>query len=350
MRGGRGIGPNANVARDGGARTRLHGPPRPLLTNHCGQCGRSRLGAECSAGVCQELELASNQSPAFNLTQRMIVDAANVYWINEDSVAPTGTVTTSIRRVSKKGGAVQTIVASEQGRISGFALTGNQIFWANNLSLLLGDLTVGPRILAATNVTGITSVGSSGDSVYWGLIDNSIFRRPTAVSAATPESISNQTTAQSIQFMRVLGTCVYYEGGSPTLGGAVIRRVCVGGTGGDDLFRTMSSTIEGFDADSSGVYFELGSGTISRLPLTPGQTETSVLQSTSFKTGLALDDTFIYFVETANDAIWRVPKSGGGQATIFANPVARGAQPDSVVTDNAAVYWMDDGRIFKKAR
>jgi hypothetical protein len=280
----------------------------------------------------------------------MIVEAANVYWINVDSVAPNGMLTNSIRRVSKEGGDVQTIVVGEPGEIASFALTGNDIFWANNTSLLQGNLTLGPRILAGTSATSITSVGISGAAVYWGASDSSILRRPTAMGAATPESIPNQTTAQSIHSVRVLGTCVYYDGGSPALGGAVIRRACVGGTGGDDLFRTTSNTIEGFDADSSGVYFELGAGSIFRLPLTPGQAETPVLQSTSFKTGLALDDTFIYFVETANDAIWRVPKSGGAQATIFANPVARGAEPDSVVTDNAAVYWVDDGRIFKKAK
>lgn len=315
--------------------------------NNCGRCGQSCLGGECSAGSCQPLVLASDQAPESFLTAKLVTDETSVYWINLDDTA-----LTSIRRVAKTGGAVQTIVAPAQGDISSFSVAGNDVLFGRDEDVLETTITIGTPRLLFSNVGGLfaASVSIASGFNYWLLQDHRLFRERTA-GGATRQEIPNDTTMQGvISALRVIGDCVYYAAGSPSLGGTGVRRACAGAASNDDLFRTTNGQIQGFDADASGAYVLLSSGSIFRIALQPGPAELPVFESTTFKAGLAVDATSLYFVEPDNDAIWRVSKAGGAAAELFAAPVGVGAQQDSIVTDVGAVYWVDGGNIIKKAK
>jgi hypothetical protein len=135
-----------------------------------------------------------------------------------------------------------------------------------------------------------------------------------------------------------------------------VLRVCADGSGvADTVFTTNRATLNGLDIDGSGVYFltsfdsEVGGAAISRSPLLGDAAPTRLFVSQENMNGLAVDDAFIYFVESSNDATWRIPKNGGSKQ-LFADPTFRGADPDSLIADGAALYWVDGDTIYKKAR
>ena len=65
-------------SNDGGAEDA--GPCIEVATNpkHCGACFHDCLGGQCVAGMCQPVELASDESGPFAIA----VDATHVYWNN----------------------------------------------------------------------------------------------------------------------------------------------------------------------------------------------------------------------------------------------------------------------------
>lgn len=280
-----------------------------------------------------------------------MLDTNNVYWVHAADE--------SIRRVSKTGGNVQTIVPQSFGPVFSFAISGNRIFWNGNITLRGSTVTDGQASLLATssNQSAFTNVGVSGTFVYWMDTLGSVFRRPVTAGPGQPgtETLFTDPQLRSPDWGRPVGTCMYFSAGNPAFGGTFLQRLCVGSSTADTLFTTNRATIEGLDADSTGAYFVtsfdsvVGGATISRSPLTPGSTPTQLLLSQEFMQGIAIDDAFIYFVETSNDATWRIPKNGGDKV-LFADPIFRGAEPDSLIADGTAVYWVDGGTIYKKAR
>lgn len=206
-----------------------------------------------------------------------------------------------------------------------------------------------------TSTSAIVNTAVAGDFVYWMVDPGSVFRRPLSAGPGAPgtETLHVEQTLVAPDWMRALGSCVYYSMGNPSFFGSRVRRVCSDGAGAQDLFVTNATSIDGFDADASGAYFVLGfnagATSINRVGLAPGQAVTPLLTSDVLMEGLAMDATFVYFVEPANDAIWRIPK-GGGAKSVFAQPIFRGAVPDSITADGSAVYWVDDASIYKKVR
>jgi hypothetical protein len=279
-----------------------------------------------------------------------VLDSNNVYWVNADDE--------SIRRVSKNGGSVQTVVPQSTGPVSSFAVSGNQIFWNRNTTICGSTVTSGQCSILQTSTNSLFNFGVSGTFVYWMDGLGSVFRRPVSLGPGQGggETLYNDPQAQFPDWGRPLGTCMYYSAGNPAFGGTNLKRVCAGNGGvADTLFNSNSATIEGVDVDNTGVYFvtsvdpRVGGATISRSPLTSDDPPTRLFLSQEFMVGIAVDDRFIYFVETSNDATWRVPK-GGGAKQLFANPILRGADPDSLIGDGTALYWVDNEIIYKKAR
>lgn len=320
---------------------------------NCGSCGHSCLGGSCLAGDCQPLELATGQDtttdePPFG---RLVLDASNVYWVHAGD--------DSIRRVSKTGGNVQTVIPQSAGRVRSFAISANRIFWTANETLRGSTVTNGQGGVLATsaNEAAFTNVGVSGAFVYWMDTFGGVFRRPVTAGPGQggTEILFSTPSSRFPDWGRPVGTCMYFSAGSPAFGGTFLDRVCADGSGADTLFTTNRATIEGLDADNTGVYFitsfdsEVGGTTISRSPLTSDAAPTQLLLSQEFMVGIALDDAFVYFVEISNDATWRIPKNGGNKE-LFADPILRGAEPDSLISDGAALYWVDGDSIYKKAR
>jgi hypothetical protein len=330
--------------------------------NNCGQCGRSCGGGQCSNGACQALELASGQAPILESDrQQLVVDSTHVYWMNRDA-----TRSYSMRRVPKNGGDVQTIVPTQQETDPGgtdvaqnLAVEANRLIWITRATMFSTRLTMtsATPFLAGRIFTG--ALTSSDGFVYFsefGPTNTRIVRRSiNANGASGADEILHSETATNgtAHRVKVVDDCAYFAIGQIGLGGTAVRRACAGATASEELFFINTTTIEGLDADQTGVYisrnFVDGNAQIIRLPITPGQSTTLLSSTTEFMRGMAIDVRSAYFVENSTGTIARVPKTGGNR-TVFATPVVRGANPFSLVTDDAAVYWLDDGRILKKAQ
>ncbi len=61
--------------------------------------------------------------------------------------------------------------------------------------------------------------------------------------------------------------------------------------------------------------------------------------------GVAVDDTYVYWTDSANHKVMRVPLAGGA-----AEPVANAVQPKGIVVDDTYVYWANfhlDGSVMR---
>jgi hypothetical protein len=139
--------------------------------------------------------------------------------------------------------------------------------------------------------------------------------------------------------MAIDATSVYWTTcGDPT-GGAVLK---VPKTGGPIATLATGDRLSGIAVDNSNVYWVAGtsdgsSGTIMKVP-TGGGTPTTLISRPGAPSHLAVDASFVYWIEQMPGAVMKMPLSGGAVTTIasasFAFQIALGE------TD---VFWLGQG-------
>ncbi len=331
---------------------------------NCGYCGHDCLGGNCIDGQCRPVTLASGQaSPA-----RIVVDDNYVYWTNE------GTDTSSysdgaVKKVAKTGGSIQTL-ASGQMRAWGIAVDDSDVFFTNlgysdvAYNYPLGNVskvskTGGSVSLLASSqpapwsvliVEGIDKVFWCNGGTYHVSNNTMYYDNNGSVWRATKSGGSPTALATGQQEPVALVHDGWYSNDEVGLlwarrGGFYDSQGGIGRYETSGYVRILTSGQPwpmAVASDNYYAYYPVNAGGIRKIGLfgSEGPITLNPANGGNSAEGLVVDDTHVYWGETSNATIYRVPKEGGStEAVVFQNAfVVRG-----MAIDDEAIYYVTDG-------
>src|SRR5262249_33517412 len=132
-------------------------------------------------------------------------------------------------------------------------------------------------------------------------------------------------------------------------GTPAVRQVPVGG--GTPTTLEVSVNPSAIALDATYIYWGDstydGNAPIYRKPKAGGTKTTLVSGRNQAIEGIAVDDTNVYYIESAAHEVWSVPKAGGTPMLMAAGGVLQ--YPRGIAVDDAFVYVADDlaNRVFK---
>jgi hypothetical protein len=305
----------------------------------------------------------------------VLLSNAHAYWVE----APSSDSLAIIHRVPLAGGAVQNVI-SGQGRIDGFALGGNQIYFGAG-DRRTADATrqvrranldgSGLQNFSPNDPDGVNGVLIDSGFVFYRIIiginaSNDIYRAPllSQGQTGTGQPVLFATVAGPLLGMTAAGGCLYYVAQnspaelmrkcSPT--GAVTRQYLGAGRVG------LSSSDTSYDATH--LYFIDFSRGMLRLPLT--STTFELLVAGNINTAPEPNvptvdgDRLYYFMQTGSltapactnqHALFRSGKTLATAAPIEILPAPHQC-PTRVAADATALYWSnaEGGTVVKLAK
>jgi sugar lactone lactonase YvrE len=290
--------------------------------HNCGACGHDCCGGACTAGQCQPLVLASQQvKPAW-----VIADATHVYWeVNttsfQGSVPPT-----DVMRVGTDGSNLE-VFASQRAIFNGIQTDGTRIIWL--------EASVAPpapfRVAWADKTATVGDAGAPVQVVP--AMDpnaSSASMRGFYVDTATMYWFGNSST-ECPNF----SACVFF---APTsnLGARTVVQVT-----------TSPYNIALGSADTDYIYPWTQNGSIARLSkkLVDGGLPSDIVETTA-DGGVsitAVDETTLYFSNTAAGTIYAMPKvPDAGAPQVFATLQN---VPRTLAATQGQVYWANSDGI-----
>ena len=112
------------------------------------------------------------------------------------------------------------------------------------------------------------------------------------------------------------------------------------------LWLATGVTVTKLAVDDSGVYWTDGSANVQSVGLTGG-TVVTLASSQAQPSGIALDDTYVYWSNTLGGAIMRAPKDGSGSPAV----VATATSPRDIGIYGDNVYWIDSSaNVWQSAK
>ncbi|HWO19945.1 MAG TPA: hypothetical protein VNO30_14260 [Kofleriaceae bacterium] len=252
----------------------------------------SVTGAFAYRCVYTPLEQLASGASGYSAERQLALDDTYVYWTNLDA--------STVKRVAKTGGAVQTLAAGQSGA-SGIGVDSTHVYWTQVFGDRVLRMPVGGGTIEtiATAQDGATALALDGTHVYWAnLVAGTIMRWPKAGGTPTPIA-TGQPLGNAIQpaMIAVDATHVYWT--------------------------------------------NRGDGTIVKVPLAGG-TVVPLASGQSDPAGIALDGTHVYWTNSNNRTIARVAKAGGMAEVLASNS---GAGSSGIAVSGGSVYWVNDGYI-----
>lgn len=314
---------------------------------NCGACGHGCLGAACSAGVCQPIRLADRHwtsAPLLSGSDRgttapLLLDEGGVLWADEAGVW----------RVERTGGVITSLVApmweSELGtyraRIDELTSQGGELFLlsheAGRIWRSMPDGTGIQPFFVDREPISVNGLAVDDAHVAWGRWAGGVYMCPRAGCPATgPTRLGNETN--DVFFLELFGKDVLYTAGYGI--GATLRTSEAAGGPSRALVEDIGF-VGGLATDDADAFVLGSKGFIARVPLRGGEAKRDILTGprVSQKSGIAVDESFVYWADEGQKAVLRAPKRGGDPEVVVANVV----RPFAVAVDAVAVYYTTQG-------
>jgi hypothetical protein len=186
-------------------------------------------------------------------------------------------------------------------------------------------------VVIATSSAGADNVAIDEANIYWSVdtATGTVYAAPLAGGPMTPLA-SNQQNPRGVA---TDGVYVYF---TLNVADGGIMRVPVGGGAVTEL-ATGQGTPRRVLVDTTNVYWtDSDDGTIMKTAKTGVSPPTS-LGTTTSPSGLAIDDTYVYFSSTTDSSISRAPIAGGPTMNVGTPPV-EGQYPIRLAVDGTNVY------------
>jgi hypothetical protein len=318
---------------------------------HCGRCGHDCLGGECIGGTCQPYEIVESGASS------LAVDSTHVYWL--DQLENVG----NLRRVSKRGGAVETL-ASDLGYPGDVVVSDGQVYWGTSSSNPRGDIVIPGIFQAGLDGSGRKRFADAPNSVaglsvangmlFWGQWndDGSCgFFNKALRSDATPAQLATDGSGG----FTVVGDCLFYL--AATSSGAVSLRKQCGNEAPVARFNTtkrISLSPRGA-ADAESLYFGSDEVGLMRLPLSGDGNPTKLADGREVNHAV-VEDGRVYYVDgetgahscTNNWALYGIATSIGS-APVLVLPAPLDC-PGNLTVDDLAIYYTTSLGIFLIAK
>ena len=298
---------------------------------NCGLCGHACQGGECHSGRCAPQLLASQQDRAWGIA----LDRDSVYWT-------TNNFPCRVMRVAKNGGP-PVPMAVEMSACWGLEVEGANVYWGTDDSVRTTTQN-GPSSTLAKDQRLPVALTMGSDGLYFvnagtgvpGSLDGAVLRvgrgGGNVVTLAGGE-IGGGPTGIALD-----DTSVYW---CNQRDGAVRKAPRAGLANGQQpiTVASVASGVASLVRDGDVLFFTLLDGSVMRVSVTGGNTQTIFKGQNGMARGIAVDSRFVYWVDVARGTLSRAPK-GGGPAEILASAQVA---PEFVAVDESAAYWTTAG-------
>lgn len=310
---------------------------------NCGRCGHNCYKGMCQASVCQPFALATGYLDTWDLA----VDGTSVYF--------TSIFDNNIYKVSKFDGTNATKLADQPDVLAPFALTvdATSIYWTNHTATgevrrcpITGCPSSGSTLLATANYP--SGVVVSGGTVFWAANSGGEIARGDTTDGGHP-LVLFPASASGNPYQ--LATDVGYVYATDNMSGTT-RRIPLDGGAVTTLSNNSVTSSSGIAIGTGGIFFTGGSFTdgivwrITAAAFADGASATPFASSQHHPTGIAVDDTNVYWVATGdpdqnNGFVLTCPITGCMTPTVLATGQH---YPVRIKVDADAVYWTNNGQ------
>ena len=279
--------------------------------------------------------------------KHMVHDATHLYWTD----AADGTVTKLA-----KGGGVPLVIAADQRQPAGLAIEDGVLYWVNQRGGTVVRMAASGGEIAtlASNQNQPTCIAVAGNDVVWGnlcdITSGTLMKgSTTGGEVATLALDQKYPHAVAIDEAHIYWTTLGTKHPDYFANGAVMRMPRgTPGEGEEETGLAVASPQwqpEEMALDNEWIYWTTngsihenwGDGTVMKRRKSGGE-PIPLVQRTRSAGSLALDATHVYWAETLQSAIHRVPKHGGDPVQLVSSKESL-VFPRSLVVDDTCVYW-----------
>lgn len=274
-------------------------------SNNCGSCGHECAGSTCEAGLCTAAALVSGLADP----RALALDDSHVYW---------ATAGGTIERISKAGGAIETITETQDSPGT-LVVDTTHVFWIDDATgAVMRQKKNGkgnPKLLSVG--TGARGLAQDDASIYF----------------------SRKIKKGDIRVVQKMGGGnVTLAEGQPSPTELAVR--------GEYLFWSGFAAAEEGDDDGeggSGADSDLPGGYVRRLPRLGRGTATTLATGEGEISDLAVIGETAIWVDRTNQQIRASGPADLSPVTLVADQNVR-----SLATDGVAIYWSTVGGNLKK--
>ncbi len=278
-------------------------------SEHCGRCGHSCLGGECSAGTCLPHDLAAGQlSPT-----RLRADETHLYWLSDASSADS-----SIRRVELGGGVAEDVLVAET--ICDFAVPSSLVWTTGAAGGLWQRAKDGGTMLALeSGLDNPCIMDANDDWVIWE--ESAGIRQRGLSSSSTAETIDSGWAYD----IAISGSFVYVANA------ALCRKPLLGGT---LETHADSGTYNGVAVSSSALCgVDVAAGAVDCFEVASGNSVTTLYPDNLLEP-VAIDSSYVYWATITG--VYR-----GNVANGTTTQLAPAIEPGGLVVTDVGVYWTE---------
>lgn len=266
---------------------------------------------------------ASVLASSLDWSDRIALDASNVYWTEYNSISEVGI----------NGGTIS-ILASSVGNHRGIAVDSSNVYWTEYDGNTVKKVSIngGPVTILASGLIYPYGIAVDSNSVYWSEWGGTGTIKKVDVNGGTVITLA--TGFSSPEDIALDSTSIYW------IANVSINKVGKNGGPVTTLFSGSHSNM-GVAVDSQNVYWIDNGGNLSKVSINGGLV-TTIATGLNQPSCICLDDNYVYWGEYL--AIKKASKSGGSVTTILGG---LSATPRGIVVDANYVYWTDSATVKK---
>ena len=190
-------------------------------------------------------------------------------------------------------------------------------------------------VVVDPEINSINGFDVDDTQLVWGRWGGGLFTCPRA--GGPPRALGE---TKDVFFVKLLGQQAVYTSGYGI--DTTLRTAPMAG-GDSRMLADGMGFVGGLQTDDTNAFVLGSKGFVVRMPLRGGDAKRDILTGprVTVRSGIAVDESFVYWTDEGQGAIFRAPKSGGDPEPIATHLV----RPFAITTDQTAVYFTTQGSM-----